>query len=115
MNYTFDAENKILGRLATEIAVVLRGKDKPAFDPAKRADNTVTVINANKIRVTGDKMRQKLYRRHSGYPGGLKEEALASLLKRDPTAVLRHAVSGMLPKNKSRKVFLRHLIFRDAH
>ena len=95
-----DAEGRTLGRLATEIADVLRGKDKPAYTPHVDTGDFVIVVNAEKIHVTGKKLEQKIYYRHSGYPGGLRERTLAEQLKRRPEEVIRKAVKGMLPKNK---------------
>ncbi len=109
MDYTIDAEGKILGRLASEIAILLRGKNEPGFNPARLPKNKVTVLNTDKIRVSGRKMLQRLYRRHSGYLGGLKEERLRDLMARDSRKVLRHAVAGMLPKNRSRSRILKNL------
>ena len=110
MKYTIDATNKILGRLATEIAILLRGKNDPSFAPNRLSGNTVVVTNADKISVTGGKERKKIYYRHSGYPGGLKEESLARLMSRDSRLVVRRAVLGMLPKNKLRNVMIRNLV-----
>src|SRR5436190_20605271 len=98
--YVVDAEGQILGRLATRIADTLRGKDKPQYTPHTDTGDFVVVVNAEKIGVTGKKMDEKMYRRHSGYPGGLKERTLREQLQRRPTDVLRKAVKGMLPKNK---------------
>lgn len=112
MEYKLDATNKILGRLATEIAVLLRGKHTPRFDPAKLNINRVCVFNTDKIRVSGKKMQQKLYRRHSGYHGGLKEEKMESLFERDSELVLRKAVMGMLPKNRLRNKLIKNLILK---
>ncbi|MFC1805224.1 50S ribosomal protein L13 [Candidatus Omnitrophota bacterium] len=95
-----DAEGKILGRLAVQVAVILRGKDKPIFTPHVDTGDGVIVINAAKIRVTGRKLQQKVYRRYSGYPGGLKEVTLETMLKNRPTTVIRLAVQRMLPKGK---------------
>ncbi len=110
MEYKIDATNRILGRLATEVAMVLRGKNTPAFDPARFSAHRVTVTNTDKLRVTGKKMEQKLYRHHSGYHGGLKEEKLKDKLVKDSRWVLREAVSGMLPKNRLRARMLKNLI-----
>lgn len=110
MEYKIDATNKILGRLATEAAVLLRGKNSPNFNPARFVKNNVIIYNTDKIRVTGRKMNQKLYHRHSGYPGGLKEEKLRDLITRDSRQAMRYAVMGMLPKNKLRKRWIRNLI-----
>jgi len=110
MEYKIDATNKILGRLATEVAVKLRGKDTAAFDPTRISGNKVTVYNTDKVRVTGKKVEQKLYRRHSGYLGGLREETLGDLLARDSRRAIEYAVAGMLPKNKSRSKLMRNLV-----
>ncbi len=109
MEYKIDASEKILGRLATEIAVKLRGKNDPRFDPARPSDIKVSVFNTDKIRVSGRKPAQKLYRRHSGYHGGLKEEKFADLVLRDSRLVIRRAVMGMLPKNRSRRRIIKNL------
>jgi large subunit ribosomal protein L13 len=98
--WVVDADGKNLGRLASEIAVVLRGKNKPQFTPHTDTGDFVVVVNAEKIAVTGNKMSSKMYYRHSGYPGGLKAESLGRLIERRPTEVLRKAVKGMLPKNR---------------
>jgi large subunit ribosomal protein L13 len=98
--WVVDAEGKNLGRLASEIADVLRGKKKPQYTPHVDTGDFVVVVNADKIAVTGKKMTDKLYHRHSGYPGGLTTESLGHLLSRRPTEVLRKAVKGMLPKNR---------------
>ena len=98
--YVVDAEAKTLGRLATQIAGVLRGKGKPAYTPHVDTGDFVIVVNAEKIRVTGNKLDQKVYYRHSGYPGGLRKRTLREQLDRRPEEVLRRAVKGMLPKNK---------------
>ena len=98
--YVVDAEGKTLGRLATQIADTLRGKRKPQFTPHIDTGDFVVVVNAEKIQVTGNKLDQKKYYRHSGYPGGLKERTLREQLERRPTEVLRVAVRGMLPKNR---------------
>ncbi|NLE10879.1 MAG: 50S ribosomal protein L13 [Actinobacteria bacterium] len=98
--WVVDAEGKNLGRLASEIAVVLRGKNKPQYTPHTDTGDFVVVVNAEKIAVTGNKLSDKLYHRHSGYPGGLKTETLGHLLQRRPNEVLRRAVKGMMPKNR---------------
>lgn len=95
-----DAEGQTLGRLATQLADALRGKRKPDFTPHIDTGDFVVVINAEKIRVTGDKLNQKTYWRHSGYPGGVKSRTLAEMLERQPEEVIRRAVRGMLPRNK---------------
>jgi large subunit ribosomal protein L13 len=98
--YVVDAEGKTLGRLATRIADTLRGKDKPQFTPHVDTGDFVVVVNAEKIAVTGKKLDDKIYYRHSGYPGGLKQRTLREQLERQPTEVLRRAVRGMLPRNR---------------
>jgi large subunit ribosomal protein L13 len=98
--YIVDAEGKTLGRLATQIADTLRGKLKPQYTPHVDTGDFVIVVNAEKIQVTGNKLDQKRYYRHSGYPGGLRSRTLREQLERRPTEVLRVAVKGMLPKNR---------------
>ena len=98
--YLVDAEGKTLGRLATQIADTLRGKGKPEYTPHVDTGDFVVVVNAEKIAVTGNKLDDKIYYRHSGYPGGLKERPLRDELARRPTEVLRKAVKGMLPRNR---------------
>jgi large subunit ribosomal protein L13 len=95
-----DAEGKTLGRLATVIADRLRGKNKATFTPHVDTGDFVVVVNAEKIHVTGNKLDEKMYYKHSGYPGGLRERTLREQLDRQPTEVLRKAVKGMLPRNK---------------
>jgi large subunit ribosomal protein L13 len=95
-----DADGKVLGRLAVEIANALRGKDKALFTPNQDCGDFVVVINAEKVKVTGDKLNQKIYHRHSGFNGGHRMETQGNLLKRRPTEVLRRAVKGMLPHNR---------------
>lgn len=98
--WVVDAEGKNLGRLASGIATVLRGKNKPEFTPHVDTGDFVVVINAAKVSVTGNKLRDKRYYRHSGYPGGMRSYTLEQMLQRRPTEVLRRAVRGMLPKNR---------------
>jgi len=98
--YLVDADGLTLGRLATLIADTLRGKLKPQYTPHVDTGDFVIVVNAEKIHVTGSKLDQKIYYRHSGYPGGLKSRTLREQLDRRPTEVLRKAVKGMLPKNR---------------
>jgi large subunit ribosomal protein L13 len=100
--FVIDASGQVLGRLATRVARILIGKDKPRFTPNMDCGDHVVVINAERIRLTGNKIDQKIYRHHSGYPGGLKEIPVRSLLERRPAEVVREAVLGMLPKNKLR-------------
>ena len=98
-----------MGRLASKIALLLRGKDSPAFDPAQFSGNRVVVSNVGKLRFSGRKFNQKLYRRHSGYHGGLKQTRLKEMIVRDPSLSLRLAVQGMLPKNRSRSRIMKSL------
>lgn len=107
--YTIDATNKVLGRLATEIAVLLRGKNKTDFMPNKDMGDFVVIRNIKKIRVTGKKFEKKIYYHHSGYLGGLKETPFKKLFERDPGKVLKIAVFGMLPKNKLRAKQIKRL------
>jgi large subunit ribosomal protein L13 len=97
-----DADGQVLGRLATTIARKLIGKDKPEYTPFLDCGDHIVVINAERVKLTGNKMEQKVYRHHSGYPGGLKEVSIRSLMQRRPEEVIREAVLGMLPKNKLR-------------
>jgi large subunit ribosomal protein L13 len=107
--YVVDAEAKTLGRLATQIADVLRGKGKAAYTPHVDTGDFVIVVNAGKVHVTGQKLDQKLYYKHSGYPGGLHSRTLREQLERRPEEVLRKAVRGMLPKNRLASAQLRKL------
>lgn len=110
MEYEIDATNKILGRVATEVATLLRGKNSPVFNPSKMSDNKVLVYNTDNIRVTGKKMEQKTYLRHSGYHGGQKAETLERVMTRDSRIAVRRAVMGMLPKNRLRNQMIKNLI-----
>ncbi|HEX4992821.1 MAG TPA: 50S ribosomal protein L13 [Rubrobacteraceae bacterium] len=107
--YVVDAEGQTLGRLAAEIARVLRGKSKPQYTPHVDTGDFVVVVNAERIVVTGRKAEQKVYRRHSGYPGGLKTTSYEQLLERQPTEILRKAVKGMMPKTRLARQQLRKL------
>ena len=107
--YVVDAEGQTLGRLASQIASVLRGKHKPTFSPYMDAGDFVIVVNADKIAVTGRRMEQKRYYRHSQYPGGLREMTLREQLDRHPTRVVHLAVRGMLPKNTLGRNMLKKL------
>jgi large subunit ribosomal protein L13 len=98
--YVVDAEGQTLGRLATRVADTLRGKRKPGYTPHVDTGDFVIVVNAERIAVTGNKLEQKRYYRHSGYPGGLRSRTLAEELDRRPTEVLRKAVKGMMPRNR---------------
>ncbi|HDY72795.1 MAG TPA: 50S ribosomal protein L13 [bacterium] len=109
--HTIDASNKVLGRLASRIALLLRGKHKPSFVPYKDIGDFVVIKNVSKIKITGKKMEQKKYYRHSGYMGGLKTIPLKKLFKERPDEVLKKAVSGMLPKNKLKSEQLKRLKF----
>jgi large subunit ribosomal protein L13 len=107
--YVVDAEGKTLGRLATQIADVLRGKRKPTYTPHVDVGDFVIVVNAEKVAVTGDKREKKLYWRHSGYPGGIRSRTLGDLLEKRPEEVTRKAVKGMLPRNRLARQQLRKL------
>ena len=110
--YVVDAEGKHLGRLATEIVRVLRGKNKPQYTPHGDVGDFVVVVNADRVAVTGRKAEQRVYRRHSGYPGGMKETSYEQMLARKPTEVLRKAVYGMMPKTRlARKQFKKLKIY----
>jgi large subunit ribosomal protein L13 len=113
--WVVDLEGQVLGRAATRIAAVLRGKHKPTFTPNQDSGDFVIVLNADKIKLTGAKMLDKKYRRHTGYPGGLKEEAAQEALAKHPEDVVRAAVWGMLPKNVlGRRVIKKLKIYRGA-
>ena len=105
----FDASDKILGRFATKIADKLRGKDKPTFTPHVDGGDYVVVINADKVKVTGNKAEQKKYYKHSLYPGGLKEKSYKEVLESTPERIIENAVKGMLPKNKLGKSIIKKL------
>jgi large subunit ribosomal protein L13 len=107
--YVIDAEGKTLGRLATEIATLLRGKNKPQYTPHVDVGDFVVVVNAEKVYVSGRKAEQKLYRWHTGYPGGLKSRTYEEMLERRPTEILRKAVYGMMPKTRLARQQLRKL------
>ena len=110
-----DADGQVLGRLAVQVAVLLRGKNKPIFTPHVDTGDHVVIINADKVVMTGDKLRQKLYRHHSGYPGGLKEVSAGTLMREKPERVLTMAIKGMLPKNKLGKHIATKLrVYRGA-
>jgi large subunit ribosomal protein L13 len=110
--YVVDAANQRLGRLSTAIAMILRGKNKPTYTPHMDTGDFVIVINAEKIDVTGKKRSQKLYRRHSGRPGGMKTETFEKLQARIPERIIEHAVKGMLPKNSlGRQLFTKLKVY----
>jgi len=111
--YVADAEGQVLGRFASEVAKVLRGKNKPEYTPHVDTGDHVIIINAEKILLTGKKLDQKLYRRHTGWPGGLKEEKYRHLLARRPERVIELAVKGMLPKNSlGRKMYKKMIVYK---
>jgi len=105
-----DAKGRTPGRVATEVIAVLTGKNTPQWRPNMLADQDVVVTNAASVKLSATRLRTKMYRRHSGYPGGLKEESLEHLFERDPEEVMRRAVSGMLPKNKLRTRAMKRLV-----
>ena len=107
--HLIDASEKILGRMATEVAGLLMGKHKVIYARHLNTGDYVVVSNSSKVRVTGKKMRDKIYYRHSGYPGGIKETSLSEMLEKDPNKVIEHAVKGMLPKNALGKSMLKRL------
>ncbi|WAL61102.1 50S ribosomal protein L13 [Thermocoleostomius sinensis] len=110
--YVVDAENQRLGRLASEVAMILRGKNKPTFTPHMDTGDFVIIINAEKVAVTGKKRSQKLYRRHSGRPGGMKTETFTQLQARLPERIVEQAVKGMLPKNSlGRQLFTKLKVY----
>ncbi|MGK7953259.1 MAG: 50S ribosomal protein L13 [Xenococcaceae cyanobacterium] len=113
--YVVDAADRRLGRLATEIATILRGKNKPTFTPHMDTGDFVIVVNAEKVIVTGKKSSQKLYRRHSGRPGGMKVETFDQLQARIPERIVEKAVKGMLPKNAlGRKLFTKLKVYQGS-
>ncbi|MCA9963019.1 MAG: 50S ribosomal protein L13 [Anaerolineales bacterium] len=113
--YVVDAEGQTLGRLASKIAAVLRGKHKPIYSPSVDCGDYVIVLNADKIHVTGRRMEQKRYYRHSGYPGGLTEISLRDQLQQYPVRPIEAAVKGMLPKNKlGRKMFKKLKVYAGS-
>lgn len=109
VKHTIDATNKILGRLAVEVANLLRGKGKADFVPYLDRGDQVIVTNTDRIKVTGQKMKKKIYYHHSGYPGGIKEINLERLMEKDSRQVIKKAVYGMLPKNKLRNKMIKKL------
>jgi large subunit ribosomal protein L13 len=107
--FVVDAEDKTLGRLATEVALRLRGKHKPEYTPHVDTGDYIVVVNADKIRVTGNKFNDKMYYRHSGYPGGIKEMNFKDMQDRHPERILEKAVKGMLPKNPLGRAMIKKL------
>jgi large subunit ribosomal protein L13 len=112
--WVVDASDQTLGRLATRIATLLEGKHKPTYSPHLDTGDHVVVVNAGRIKVTGNKLLQKRYYRHSGYPGGLKEESLQALLARKPELVIERAVKGMLPQNRLGRAMFKKLKVYDG-
>jgi large subunit ribosomal protein L13 len=107
--YVIDAEGKTLGRLASEIARILRGKNKPQYTPHVDVGDFVVVVNAEEVIVTGRKAEQKVYRRHSGYPGGMKETSYGQMMERRPEEIVRKAVYGMMPRTRLARQQMRKL------
>jgi len=107
--HLIDANDEILGRLATRIAKLLMGKHKPTYSPNLDTGDYVVVINAEKVRVTGDKEKQKLYIRHSGYPGGFKSVSYEKMMQTQPTRIIEYAVKGMLPHNRLGRAMIKKL------
>lgn len=114
--YVIDAEGKPLGRVAAKVASMLRGKNKPTYTPSQETGDFVVVINANKVAITGRKRQNKMYYRHSGYPGGLRDFTFRELIERDPVAPLELAVRGMLPKGPlGRKLYKNAKIYAGSN
>lgn len=111
--YTFDAEGKILGRIASEIAKVLQGKDTAAYRKRNLAPVHIVVKHCDKIKVTGNKLDEKMYHKYSGYPGGLRSTPLKELLIKHPEAALKEAIYGMLPKNRLRRSMIKNVVFEQ--
>ncbi len=107
--HVIDAKGKALGRVASEAAVLLQGKDAPTYEPRLSGENTVTIVHADALKFTGDKLKTKRYYRHSGRIGGLKSRTLSQALAKDPTEVVRRAVRNMLPKNRLQAKRMRRL------
>ena len=107
--YVVDAEDKVLGRLASEVAKILRGKHKPIYTPHVDTGDHVIVINASKIHLTGKKLKDKMYYRHTGYPGGLRSDTAGELLAKKPEMLVEKAVKGMLPKNRLGRAMFKKL------
>ncbi len=113
--YLIDARGKVLGRLAAEIATILRGKNKPTFTPHVDTGDFVIVVNAGEVKLTGNKWAAKMYHHHTGYPGGIKSISAEKLRDRKPEELVRHAVKGMLPKNRlGRKMFKKLKVYAGA-
>lgn len=112
--YTIDAKGKILGRIATDAARILCGKHTPAYEPHYAPRHKVLIINASGIRVSGNKTTEKMYKRFSGYPSGLKETSFEQLLAKSPRKVIEHAIRGMLPKNRLRARMMKNLTVHSS-
>ncbi|WP_432404422.1 50S ribosomal protein L13 [Wukongibacter sp. M2B1] len=113
--YVIDAEGKTLGRLSTQVATILRGKHKPTYTPHVDTGDFVVIVNAEKVVLTGKKLDQKMYRWHTGYPGGLKERTYRDMVNTKPEKVVFHAVKGMLPKNSlGRKMLTKLKVYRGS-
>ena len=113
--HIIDAADKTLGRMSTQIARLLMGKHKPMFTPSQDTGDYVVVVNAAKVRFTGNKAKQKQYYRHSGYPGGLKSVSLEKMMQTDPSRVIKHAVNGMLPHTRQGAMMRKRLrVFNGA-
>lgn len=114
--YVVDATGQVLGRLATQIATLLRGKHKPTYTPSLDGGDFVVVVNAEKVRLTGRKPEQKIYYRHTGYPGGLRATPYKRMLEKHPDRIIRFAVKGMLPKNRiGRRLMTKLRIYAGPH
>ena len=107
--YIVDAEGKTLGRLASQVAAILRGKNKPTYTPHVDCGDYVIVINAEKVEVTGKKRSEKIYKRHTGYPGGLRELTFEQLLEKHPEEIVKHAVKGMMPTGRLGRQMFKNL------
>jgi large subunit ribosomal protein L13 len=107
--WIIDAKDKVLGRVATTVASVLRGKHKPTYTPFVDMGDYVVIINAAKVKITGNKSNSKIYYRHTGYPGGIKERTFSEIMKKDPSFVIRYAIKGMLPHNRLGRRQLLHV------
>jgi len=113
--YVIDAEGKPLGRVAAKVAYMLRGKNKPTYTPSQETGDFIVVINADKVAISGRKRQNKMYYRHTGYPGGLKDDTFSELIARDPVAPLELAIRGMLPKGPlGRKLYKNVKIYSGA-
>lgn len=112
--YVVDAEDKILGRLSSKVAQILRGKHKPTYTPSVDMGDNVIVINAGKIVLTGNKLKNKIYYRHTGYPGGIRSMTAEEMLKKKPEKVIELAIKGMLPKSKLGRKILKNVIIYNS-